>query len=207
MEIKGQTISEVWEKSIQQLIKDNSPLVPTQHDVMAKELQNVIMIVDKPFMEPRISKKYSFPEKFKDDYSESLLEPYAPSDILHSRICEYGGSKVNQIEQCVKILQKDWYSRRAVITLWNPNEDLYSSFPPCICLFQIMIRQNEVDLAVIMRSNDAWLSAYPDMIALTNLQKTISKSLELECGRYVHHAISYHIYEYDYPMAKKVFSV
>jgi hypothetical protein len=29
MEIKGRTISEVWEKSIQQIIKDDSPLVPT----------------------------------------------------------------------------------------------------------------------------------------------------------------------------------
>ncbi|RZB29320.1 MAG: thymidylate synthase [Candidatus Argoarchaeum ethanivorans] len=207
MEIKGRTISEVWEKSIQQIIKDDSPLIPTQHATMAKELQNMIMIVDEPFGEPRVSNKYSFPEKFQNEYSEFLLEPYAKSDILHSRICEYGESKLNQIEQCIKILQEDWYSRRAVITLWNPNDDLYSSFPPCICSFQIMIRKNKVDLVVVMRSNDAWLSAHPDMIALTNLQKKISKLIGLECGRYVHHAVSYHIYEYDYPMALKVFFV
>jgi thymidylate synthase len=178
-----------------------------QHGIMAKELQNVIMTVEEPFREPRVSKKYSFPKKFKEEYSESLLELYVPTDILHPRIYEYGESKLNQIEQCIKILQKDWHSRRAVITLWKPEEDLFSSFPPCICLFQIMIRQNMVDFVVIMRSNDAWLSAHLDMIALTNMQKAISKTLELECGRYIHHAISYHIYEFDYPKARKVFSV
>ena len=61
MEIKGRTISEVWENSIQQIIKDDSPLIPTQHATMAKELQNMIMIVDDPFGEPRVSNKYSFP--------------------------------------------------------------------------------------------------------------------------------------------------
>lgn len=207
MEIKGRTISEVWEKSIEQVIKDKSPMVPTQHGTMAKELQNVIMVVTEPFREPRVSKKYSFPKTFRDEYSESLLEPYAFTDILHSRIYKYGESEVNQIDRCVKILQKDWHSRRAVITLWKPEEDLFSSFPPCICLFQIMIRQNKVDLVVIMRSNDAWLSAHIDMIALTNMQKEISKSIELECGRYIHHSISYHIYEFDYPKARAVFFV
>lgn len=205
MEIKGSNISEVWERSIQKIIEADSQFVPTQHEMMAKELDNLLMIVDNPMEEPRISKKYSFPEKFKDDYTNSLFEPYISDEILYSRIYEYGETKLNQIEQCTKILQKDWYSRRAVVTLWNPQEDLFSSFPPCICSIQIMIRQNKVEFVVLMRSNDAWLSAHIDMIAITNLQNKISQSLGLECGRYIHHAISYHIYEYDYPLAVKVF--
>lgn len=207
MEILGTSLSETWEKSIRRLIEDETPLVPTQHGVMAKELQNLVMIIDGPFQERRISEKYSFPEKFRTDYTESLLESYSTAEILHSRMYKYGNSKLNQFERCIKILQEEWYSRRAVMTLWKPEEDLFSPFPPCICSLQMIVRQNKLDLVVIMRSNDAWLSAHLDMLALTNIQRVIAETLKLRCGRYIHHAVSYHIYEFDYPKAKQVFSV
>jgi len=206
MEITGKTISEAWEKSIRYLIEDEVPLVPTQHGVTAKELQNVIITVEDPFREPRFSQKYSFPKEFKETYSRFLLQPYSTVEILHSRIYRYGDSRLNQVDRCIKILQENWHSRRAVITLWKPEEDLFSSFPPCVCSLQMMIRQNKLDLVAIMRSNDAWLSAHLDMIALTSMQREISESLKLNCGKYVHHVVSYHIYEFDYPKAKKVFS-
>ena len=206
MEIKGKTLAEVWGKSIKELIKDDVPWIPTQHGVMAKELCNVIMIVENPLEEPRVSAKYAFPEQFRKGYSKYVFEKYSPTEIIYERLYEYGSNKVNQVKNCLELLQKEWYSRRAVIVLWRPEEDIFSPYPPCICFLQIMIRTNAVELSVVLRSNDAWLSALPDMIALSNFQKKVAQHIGLKCGRYVHHAISYHIYEYDYPKAKEVFS-
>jgi len=198
-------MADAWEKSIIELLNSSSDFVPTEKGTMAKEITNMIMHVRYPLKQPVLSKKYCLPDQFRDQYTKTYFTKYATLETPYSRIVERGSKKVNQIEVVIGKLRKNWFTRRAVISLWAPEEDLNSKYPPCICLLQAMIRGNRLLVTALLRSNDAWLSALPDMILISSLQKRIADDLNIECGEYIHHAISYHIYDYDYSMAKEVF--
>ena len=72
-------------------------------------------------------------------------------------------------------------------------------------MVQLLIRGRELHLTAVLRSNDAWLSALPDMVVFSELQTRIAKNLGVKQGEYIHHAVSYHIYDYDYSLVQEVF--
>jgi len=183
-----------------------SPFVPTEKGVMAKEIINMIVHVSNPQEPPILSKKYCIPSEFRDQYTETYFTKYATHDIPYLRIIERGAEKVNQIEKVIDKLRSNWFTRRAVISLWMPEQDNFSQYPPCICALQAMIRSDRLVMTALLRSNDAWLSALPDMVMISNLQKKIADELEVACGEYIHHAVSYHIYDYDYSIVQEIFN-
>jgi len=186
--VKGRTIAEAWEKSMILLLL-RGKFVPSQRGAMAKELMNVIIQVDKPHEEPRISTKY--PNR----------------DVLYEYLKERPETSIirGQIEHVTNILSDAWFSRRAVISLWS-TELMDLDFPFCIIAVQFMIREQKLNMTAFLRSNDAWNYALADMILLTDLQRDVAKRLKVACGSYTHHAVSYHIYDYDYDLAMESFS-
>lgn len=200
MEIYAETIAEAWEKSIIALVKLNSVFLPTEKGIRAKEISNMIIHIENPEKEPRISQKYCFPKVFTKQYINDYFSEYSKMETPYSRISKVGKGEINQIDSVISKLKTQWYTRRAIISIWVPQEDLDSNYPPCICMFQFMIRDKKLVMTAILRSNDAWLSALPDMIMISNIQRKIALELNLDCGEYVHHAISYHIYDHDYSM-------
>jgi thymidylate synthase len=205
LEIIGETIAEAWEKSIRELLNSPNDFIPTEKGGMAKEITNMVIHAKAPDKLPIVSNKYCMPDKFRNHYTSTYLTKYADSDIPYLRIVEKGTGKVDQITLTIDKLRSNWYSRRAVISLWVPEDDYSSNYPPCICMLQALIREGRLTMTAVLRSNDAWLSALPDMVMISSLQKKIAKHLGVSCGEYVHHAISYHIYDYDYTMAEEAF--
>jgi thymidylate synthase len=202
MEIYAETIAQGWEESILRLLEDASNFIPTEGRGKAKEIRNLTIHVGSPGKEPRVSKKYYFPEQYIQGYCRKFFEQYdaASGDSIHTRIF-----KPDQVDAVVQKLRQSWYSRRAIISLWRPAVDIRSEYPPCLCMMQILVRAGALHLTAILRSNDAWLSALPDMIVFSELQREITRRLGIAQGEYIHHAISYHIYDYDYSLAQEAF--
>lgn len=201
MEIIADTISEAWEKSIYNLINNTAPLVFTQRGERAKELIGVQMTIAKPLSNPIISKIYPFGDLFIEDYCANILN--ASSGGNHSISSRIVKSKKlveksnNQIIKVVNLLRKEPDTRRAIICLWDAENDIHTQHPPCACTIQFLLRDNKLDTIAYFRSNDSWMAALPDMIAITRLSNIVVEKLNVNIGKYHHFAASYHLYEPD----------
>lgn len=200
MEICEKTISEVWEKSIKELLTKEVPFVYTQRGIRAKEIVGMQLVVEKPLSEPIISEHYIFGELFVEKYCRNIMEATCGEQSIHSRIVRTKPifqKNNNQINRVVNLLRREPDSRRAVISLWDSEGDMNSEHPPCACTIQFMIRQNKLDTIAYFRSNDSWMAVLPDMIAMTKLAGVVAEKLKIQVGEYIHFASSYHLYEPD----------
>lgn len=66
---------------------------------------------------------------------------------------------------------------------------------PCTMYFQIFIRNNKLHWITNMRSQDIYYGMRNDIYCFTELQKLLTKELDLELGKYYHHCGSLHLYE------------
>jgi len=198
--IQRKYISDAWEESIRYLLK-NGKWVPTQRGFEALEVNNLHIEITHPLSEPRISNIYEFGEDVITHYSLSYTKEYC-AESIKDRFFSYGINNVNQVDEVIRILKNNWYSRRAVISTLIPDYDFTSLHPPCVIAIQFLCRDNKLYLTSTIRSNDAWLAALPDMIALTNIQKLVADALDLDIGSYHQLSVSYHIYEVDCISAK-----
>lgn len=111
----------------------------------------------------------------------------------------------NQIEKVIEILEDDPLSRRAKINLNVPNSSVKETLDePCTMSLHFMIRKNNLDCTVIMRSNDIWFGFPYDVAFFTTLQKYIAKKLGVGYGWYTHFAVSLHMYDRDADKIAKI---
>lgn len=200
MLIESLTIADAWERSIIALLSryshNSSDLLPTERGSNSIEIQNLQLQIESPMQEKRLSNLSQCTE-YVEQYSRQLLDQSYLNQV-YSRITQLSANNseiLNQQEEIVLKLHDEWYTRRAVISTWMPLQDIGSEHPPCICLLQYYIREESLCLTSFLRSNDAWLCAPVDMIALTNMQRTVADALSIKVGTYCHFAVSYHIYD------------
>ena len=111
----------------------------------------------------------------------------------------------DQLEKMVELLKTDVHSRRAVININVPNENVIETKDEmCTVCLQFLVRNNKLNLSVVMRSNDLYFGFPADVCAFCEWQKYVADKLGLEYGSYTHHAISLHIYERDFDKFNKI---
>lgn len=105
----------------------------------------------------------------------------------------------DQIEKIIELLQVDPLSRRAVINLNVPNENVIETKDePCTIALQFLIRDDCLHCTTMMRSNDVWFGFPYDVAFFTELQKYIADRLNVNYGTYTHFVTSFHLYDRDY---------
>lgn len=122
------------------------------------------------------------------------LAEFADQGVFHGA---YGPRLRPQMDMVLRRLYADAFTRRAVVTLWDPLRDSIEGVKnyPCTTELQFMVRDDKLDLHVTMRANDAWHGLAYDAFVFNQLQHTVARMLGREVGRYIHHASSLHIYE------------
>jgi len=120
-----------------------------------------------------------------------------------------GPFRINQIEEVIKKLVDQPYTRQAQMITWMPNIDLYCYDPPCLqsLHYRIVEDENHIDYLncnVRFRSNDAWGANFMNMFGIVQFNKDIianeiskRKKKRVELGRINWHADSFHIYGKD----------
>lgn len=124
-----------------------------------------------------------------------------PGSVQHGA---YGPRARSSMSAVVQKLQEDPSTRQAVISIWRPDDLHLDGDKPCTVFLQFMIRNDELDLHVYMRSNDVWLGLTYDAFMFSQLQCTVANVLRICVGMYVHNATSFHIYDRDVEGAMKL---
>lgn len=124
-------------------------------------------------------------------YGDVLLRP---DEIEYGA---YGPRVAGQMTQLITLLQDDFTTRRAVLSVWRDDDLFHEGDAPCTATIQFLIRRQLLDMIVTMRSQDVWLGAAQDMFVFGQLRDTVAGVLGIGRGRYVHQVGSLHLYTRD----------
>ena len=111
------------------------------------------------------------------------------------RIFAYGENRVNQFESVYNLLKEDKNSRQGTIVLFDPNLDFKKTKDkPCTNMIRFSVREEKLNMLVVMRSNDIMFGYPYDVFNFTSLQEIMAGKLNIEVGTYTHVVDSLHMY-------------
>lgn len=108
---------------------------------------------------------------------------------------EYEENGIDQIEQIVEHLLVDPYSRRHIVTAWNPVELGSMGLPPCHCFFQFYVQAKKLNCLFYMRSSDVGLGLPFNIASYALLTHLVAQIIGLEVGELVYTGGDVHIYK------------
>lgn len=110
----------------------------------------------------------------------------------------------DQIKEVVALLDKDPHSRRAVLGMWDPREDLTnqnSKDLPCNTHIYFRRQGDHLHMTVCCRSNDLVWGCYgANVVHMSVLHEYVAGKLELLLGTYYQVSNNAHVYERHYPL-------
>lgn len=111
----------------------------------------------------------------------------------------------DQLERVIKLLSHDPGSRRAVIAISEAADSRTSMLDfPCASSLHFMIRDGELEMITTMRSQSALMVLPYDAALFMMLQMWVAAELEVDIGTHTWIANSFHVYEDELSLAKKV---
>ncbi|HIK18626.1 MAG TPA: thymidylate synthase [Leptolyngbyaceae cyanobacterium M33_DOE_097] len=184
--IEGRTIAETWVKIIHR-IKTTGTIRPNGYDGHWQELIDLTAIVTH---EPE---NFYFPEPNYLPVDRPFVEQYV-AQILDDAHPEEGvkytyGQRLrswfhrDQIKQVIHKLTADPNSARAVMSLWDPQEDAEAANPPCLNHIWTRIVDGELSLTATFRSNDMFSAWVANAIGLRALQQHLRDKIQERSGR------------------------
>ena len=173
----------------------------------------------KPLVDQRISIWTSWP---LDRYLRNQGQPVPPSDsdewkalmeTFESRIRQdaafakqhgtlgpvYGRQwrnfdGVDQIEAVIQSLRTNPYSRRHIVTAWNPRYTEDMALPPCHLVFQFWVADRRLSCQLYIRSNDLFLGAPFNIAQYALLTHMVAQQVDLDVGELVYTIGDAHAY-------------
>lgn len=144
----------------------------------------------------------SVPETILD--SVKAFRPFLDGSIFWGA---YGPRVAGDLVNLVELLDNDHDTRQAVLSIYDADRDLGRTKMadiPCTVAIQFRRRGSNLDMWVMMRSNDVWLGTPYDFGQFTMLQAAVAQALLLDVGRYHHSAGSLHLYAKHDEVAHKI---
>lgn len=101
---------------------------------------------------------------------------------------------IDQLAKAIEDIKTNPYSRRIIVTAWNPGEIDQMALPPCHMTFQFGVTKGKLNCHLLQRSGD-WALGIPYNIAFYSLlTHMIAKITGLEAGEFVHTIVDHHLY-------------
>jgi thymidylate synthase len=107
--------------------------------------------------------------------------------------------KMTQTDQLYKLLRglkENPYSRRHIISAWNPADLENSALPPCHAMFQFYVSNDKkLSCQMYQRSGDAFLGVPYNIASYALLTHMIAKECGFDVGNFIHTLGDVHIYK------------
>lgn len=104
------------------------------------------------------------------------------------------GGGIDQITQLIEGLKRDPYSRRHIVSAWNPAEIGEMALPPCHCLFQFHVAEGRLSCQLYQRSADIFLGVPFNIASYALLTMMVAQVTRLEPGEFIHTFGDAHLY-------------
>ncbi len=114
----------------------------------------------------------------------------------------YADDGVDQIARLVTGLRENPYSRRHIVTGWNPKECDRVVLPPCHTLFQLYVREGELSCQLYQRSGDVFLGVPFNIASYALLTMMLAQVTGLRPGEFVHTFGDVHLYTNHFDQAR-----
>jgi thymidylate synthase len=109
---------------------------------------------------------------------------------------------VDQIKKVLHDIQKNPYSRRLIVTGWNPEEAEQVALPPCHTLFQFYVQDGELSCQLYQRSADVFLGVPFNIASYALLTMMVAHVTNLRPGEFVHTFGDAHLYKNHFEQAR-----
>jgi len=110
---------------------------------------------------------------------------------------EWKVTEVDQIQYIIDEIKRKPYSRRLVVTAWEPGNAIKSKLPPCHYSFVFNVNAGKLNCHLTQRSGDVALGIPFNLAAYSLLTQIIAQETELNLGFFAHTIIDAHIYVAD----------
>jgi thymidylate synthase len=109
------------------------------------------------------------------------------------------GRVIDQISDVIDEIKRNPFSRRLIVSAWNPADVPAMALPPCHCLFQFNVRDDSdgvrrLDCQLYQRSGDAFLGVPFNVASYALLTEMVAHICGLEPGDFVHTFGDAHLY-------------
>lgn len=104
------------------------------------------------------------------------------------------GGTIDQIENLLREIRCNPYSRRLIVSAWNPAEVEAMALPPCHCLFQFFVADGKLSCQLYQRSADVFLGVPFNIASYALLTMMVAQVCGLKPGEFVHTFGDAHLY-------------
>jgi len=101
---------------------------------------------------------------------------------------------VDQVKDALHLLKTDPYSRRVIVSAWNPKQLDECVLPPCHCFYQMYVNNGKLSLQWYQRSVDAFLGWGINVLSYAILTRIFAKAANLEAHELIFVGGDTHIY-------------
>ena len=106
----------------------------------------------------------------------------------------YAEDGVDQIQALLDTIQSNPWSRRMIVSGWNPQEADKVALPPCHTLFQFYVQDGRLSCQLYQRSADIFLGVPFNIASYSLLLMMIAQVSDLEPGEFIHTMGDAHLY-------------
>lgn len=100
----------------------------------------------------------------------------------------------DQVRELVNTIINNPNSRRMLVSGWHAQEAGLVNPPPCHTIHQVMVDNDEINLALFSRSSDLFLGTSTNIIFYCLLIEVLAMVTNKKAGKFVHLMGDYHIY-------------
>ncbi len=104
---------------------------------------------------------------------------------------------VDQIETVIRLIRESPFSRRLIVSAWNPvevEEMAKAGLPPCHTMFQFYVQAGRLSCQLYQRSADVFLGVPFNIASYALLTMITARLCDLDVGDFVHTFGDAHIY-------------
>jgi thymidylate synthase len=111
-------------------------------------------------------------------------------------------SGIDQLKQTIQEIKKNPFSRRLIISSWNPKLLNKMVLPPCHVLMQFFVCENKISLQLYQRSGDVFLGIPFNIASYSLLLMMIGQITNLKPYKFIHTLGDAHIYQNHFEQIK-----